>query len=309
MAVMTACPGCGQHYEGLLRFCGDCGTRLTDDRIDAPTEAMVPAAVAEASDAAAVPLPDDSAATQPLPAGRLWSPGEPLPEPHHATMSTPPATAPPGPAPQLPPKRSDRGAMIALAAAACLILVVLGVALYVGGVFNGTDGGNAPNPAPASQPVTPARTSGSSTSAAPAVTPPLTTSTPAPAATAPSPPGAAQVIRTHLQDLGSGNYSGAFRLMTSAYRSENPPWPSDRSAADPGINIISIGSPQYGSGDADVPVDFLARDRNPTPGSDTQCREFQGTVHLLQQDGSWRYDPASNSLSATVSNGNSNCPS
>ncbi len=97
--------------------------------------------------------------------------------------------------------------------------------------------------------------------------------------------------------------------MASAYRSQNPSWPSERSAADPGINIISIGSPQYGSGGADVPVDFLARDSNRTPGSDTQCREFQGTVHLVKQGGSWRYDPSGDNLSATVSNGNSNCPS
>ena len=308
MAVMTGCPGCGQQYEEAPRFCGSCGTRLTDDRIDEPTETMVPAAVPEAPDAATMPLPDDSAATQPLPPGRLWSPGEPLPEPHHATVPIPPVTAPRGSAPSPPPKRSDRGMMSALAGAACLIVIVLGVALYVGGVFNGTDSGNAPNTASASQPVTPAASSGSSTSPAPALTPPLTTSTPASATTAPSPPGPAQVIRTHLQDLGSGNYAGAFNLMTSAYRSQNRSWLSDRSAAHPGINIISIGSSQYGSGGADVPVDFFARDRNRTPGSDTQCREFQGTVHLVQQGGSWRYDPSRDSLSATLSNGNSNCP-
>jgi len=306
---MTACPGCGQQYEGPLRFCGSCGTRLMDERVDEPTETMFPAGVAEAPDAATVPPRDDTAATQPLPPGRLWSPGEPLPEPHHAPMPIAPVIEPHGSAPPSPPKRSDRGAMIALAGAACLIVVVLGVALYVGGVFNGTGGGNAPSITPASQPVTPAAASGSSTSAAPAVIPPLTTSTPPPAPTAPAPPGPAQVIRTHLEDLGSGNYAGAFKLMISGYQSQNPSWPSDRSAADPGINIISIGSPQYGSGGADVPIDFFARDRNPTPGSDTQCREFQGTVHLVQQGGAWRYDPSGNSLSATVSNGNSSCPS
>lgn len=305
---MTSCPACGQLYEGPLRFCGSCGTQLAHDQIDEPTETMGLAAVAVASDAATVPPLDDAAAMQPLPPGRLWSPGEPLPEPHHATISIPALTAPRSPAPPPPPKRSDRGTMIALAGAACLIVIVLGVALYVGGMFNGT-GGNAPIATPVSAPVTPAPTLGSSTSAAPPVTPPLTTSTPAPAPTPPAPPNPAQVIRTHLQDLGSGNYSGAFKLMTSDYRSQNPSWPSARSAADPGIDIISIGSPQYGAGGADVPVDFFARDRNPTPGSDTQCREFQGTAHLVEQGGSWRYDPSADSLSATVSNGNSNCPS
>ena len=43
MAVMTGCPGCGQQYQEPPRSCGDCGTRLTGDRIDEPTETMVPA--------------------------------------------------------------------------------------------------------------------------------------------------------------------------------------------------------------------------------------------------------------------------
>ena len=113
----------------------------------------------------------------------------------------------------------------------------------------------------------------------------------------------------HLQDLGAGNYSAAFGLMTAAYRSRNPSWLTGRAAADPGINILSIGSPRYTSGGANVPVNFYARDRHPTPGSDTQCREFQGTVHLIRQAGSWRYDPMGNSLSDTVYSDNSNCPS
>jgi hypothetical protein len=98
--------------------------------------------------------------------------------------------------------------------------------------------------------------------------------------------------------------------MSSTYRSLNPSWPSDRSSADAGIHIISIGSPQYVSGGANVPVDFYAKDRNPTPGSDTQCRQFQGTAYLIKQAGSWRYDPGGNGLSATVMpSSDSYCPS
>jgi hypothetical protein len=204
----------------------------------------------------------------------------------------------------------------ALSAAAVLILVGLGVALYVGGVFKGSGRGKASSTTPVLNAAARHVRSGSSTpsapattSPAPAATSPATTSAPASSPAAPSSPGPAQVITTHLQDLNSGNYPGAFNLMSATYRSQNPSWPSDRSAADPAINIISVGSPQYGSGSAALPIDFFARDRHPTPGSDTQCREFQGTVHLVKQGSSWRYDPSGDSLSATVSNGNSNCPS
>jgi hypothetical protein len=62
-------------------------------------------------------------------------------------------------------------------------------------------------------------------------------------------------------------------------------------------------------GGANVPVDFYARDRNPTRGSDTQCREFSGTVNLVQQDGAWKYNPADDHLNATVQQDDPNCPS
>lgn len=307
MAVLTACPGCGQQHDDPPRFCGSCGTGLTVDR---GVESAEPSLVVAASDPATAALRDDSAATKPLVHARLWSDGEPLPEQQPATRPMTPVTGPTRrvTVPPPPPKRSDRGTMIALTGVACLILIVLGAALYVGGVFNDSGGGSAPNTSPVSQSAAPSATPGSNTSSAPAATSPPTTSTAASPPAAPSPPGPAQVIRTHLQDLGSGNYAGAFKLMTSAYRSQNPAWPSDRSAADPGINIISVGSPQHGSGSADIPVDFFAKDRNPTPGSDTLCREFQGTAHLVRQGSSWRYDPSGDSLNATVSPGNSNCP-
>ena len=120
--------------------------------------------------------------------------------------------------------------------------------------------------------------------------------------------GPADILQEHLSDLGSGQYQAAFELTSSAYQAQNPGWVQDRSTADPSVNIISIGAPQYGSGTAQVPVDFYARDANPTPGSDTKCREFRhrraGAGKRLR-----RYDPASNQLTATVqADSNANCP-
>jgi hypothetical protein len=124
-----------------------------------------------------------------------------------------------------------------------------------------------------------------------------------------SPDAPASVIESHLQDINSGDYSAAFGLMSTTYRAQNPSWPSDRAAANPAINIISIGASQYGAGTAQVPVDFYARDRNATQGSDTQCREFQGTVSLVNEAGAWRYDPGANSLTGTVASpGDPSCP-
>ena len=97
--------------------------------------------------------------------------------------------------------------------------------------------------------------------------------------------------------------------MAASYQAQNPGWVQERTAADPGIVVISVGTPQPGSGTAQVPVDFFARDTNPTSGSDTKCREFQGTAELVEQNGAWRYDPSGNQLNATVvSASNPNCP-
>lgn len=226
------------------------------------------------------------------------------------------------------PPNSDRGMLIGLGIAACLILVALVVGLYVGGVFNSTASTQA------SQLVSsPASNSGSSvTTTAPTITAPTPTAptptTPtAPAPTAPTPAvpaqqtststsqprpaqGPASALRSHLEDINSGDYRAAFRLMSASYQAQNPSWPSDRTAANPGVNIISIGAPQYQSGGAQVPVEFYARDRNSTPGSDTQCRDFQGRAKLISSPEGWRYDPSGNSLTATVvSSSNPNCPS
>jgi hypothetical protein len=147
-----------------------------------------------------------------------------------------------------------------------------------------------------------------------------TTTTAAPASTTPSPgqpsgagtkttpkgPGA--TLRAHLQDLASGQYRAAFDLMSASYQAQNPLWIQHRSAADPAIVVISVGTPQHGSGGAQVPVDFYARDRYPAPGSDTRCRQFEGMASMVTEGGAWRYDPNGSSLSATVvSSSNPSC--
>ena len=121
--------------------------------------------------------------------------------------------------------------------------------------------------------------------------------------------GPATTLRRHLEDLESGQYGVAFTLMSARYQAQNPSWVQQRAAADPGITIVSIGAPQLGSETAQVPVNFYARDRNPTSGSDTRCREFQGTASLVRENGKWHYDPSGNQLTASVvPTSNANCP-
>jgi hypothetical protein len=214
---------------------------------------------------------------------------------------------------------SDRPWLIGLVAAGLLILVSLGVALYVGGVFNSTRNPRlAPVSATTSAPppgTTPAPLAAPSQTATPRTQQPVTSTPQLNTPSAPSAPsnpsqGPSEVLRTHLQDLGTGDYRAAFRLMSPSYQAQSPAWLSDRAAADPAINVVSVGTPQYGSGSARVAVDFYARDRNSTASSDTKCREFQGTAALIRDGGAWRYDPGGNSLTATVvSPGNPNCPS
>lgn len=120
--------------------------------------------------------------------------------------------------------------------------------------------------------------------------------------------GPAAVMREHLDDINSGNYQQAFALMSASYRAQNPSWLSNHTRANPGITVISVGQPSLSSKGAEVPVDFYARDRNPTSGSDTNCREFTGTVTVIQTHGVWRYDPAGTLTSTIVPRRHPNCP-
>jgi hypothetical protein len=120
--------------------------------------------------------------------------------------------------------------------------------------------------------------------------------TPSPSTPRPSPP--VRTVESHLKRLGSGDYEGAFALMSEAYRSANPRWILNREVADPEIHISDLGRAQFSRGSARVFVEFYARDRHPTKGSDTKCRLFSGFVGLIEHGGSWRYEPAHNSLSS-----------
>jgi hypothetical protein len=112
--------------------------------------------------------------------------------------------------------------------------------------------------------------------------------------------GPAGAIRGHLEDLENGRYQAAFDLMTAGYRAQNPQWASVREEADPTIRIAAVGAPHYGSGDASVYVDFYAQDTNATPGSDTYCRQFTGTVELVKHGSTWQYDPYGDHLTSKL---------
>ena len=123
-------------------------------------------------------------------------------------------------------------------------------------------------------------------------------------------PAPTRALREHLERLDAGNYSGAFALMSAAYRSENPGWVSNREAADPMIDIVKVDAPHYTGPNAYVYAIFYARDRNPTEGSDTQCRRFEGVTQLVLESGGWRYNPKGSDLSTIVEpSGDPNCHS
>jgi hypothetical protein len=129
-------------------------------------------------------------------------------------------------------------------------------------------------------------------------------------ATSATVPAPTRVMREHLEQLDHSNYTGAFSLMSAAYRAENPGWVSNREAADPMINIIKVDTPHYSGANAFVYVTFYARDRNPTQGSDTQCRRFEGVTQLVSESGGWRYNPKGSGLSTIIEpTGDSNCHS
>src|SRR5207248_1498293 len=103
----------------------------------------------------------------------------------------------------------------------------------------------------------------------------------------------------------------AWAMETSSEQAQEPSFLSDKKAAQPMINVVSIGSASSSSGSADVPISFYAQDRYPSPGSDTTCRHFQMTAQMVQNgNGSWSYDgPVAGTTQSTTEPGNSNCHS
>lgn len=116
---------------------------------------------------------------------------------------------------------------------------------------------------------------------------------------APRDPAPVRTIRSHLYQLGHSGYAAAFALMSARYRQANPRWVALRSAADPTIRTVSVGSPVYTTGGARVHVVFFARDVHPVRGSDTKCRRFEGRVALIKRGDAWRYDPLARPLTST----------
>lgn len=153
---LLVCPSCRKLCHESTRFCPVCGARLV------------------ASD-------EDTVA-------RAWNrqnPADPMTEETQPRPARPARIAPRPPESTLPAARSDRRMLLALSFAAVIVLVLLGVGLYVGGVFSAGSGagasGDSTSPRQTSIPATPAPTTAapvapSSTSTAP--TPP-TASTPA----------------------------------------------------------------------------------------------------------------------------------
>jgi hypothetical protein len=153
--------------------------------------------------------------------------------------------------------------------------------------FNDGSGGGTSPPA-SSPPPAP--------SSPPAASPPAPPPPPSPAgggSTGPKGPANSptRVLRRHFQRLASGDYDGAFALMSSSYQARNPGWTNQPSMAQPYINVVEIGPSTVGTGTADVHIKFYARDRNDTEASDTLCRRFEGNAHLVKESGEWRYDP------------------
>jgi hypothetical protein len=95
--------------------------------------------------------------------------------------------------------------------------------------------------------------------------------------------------------------------MSSSYRDANPNWVSTRSVANPMVNIVDIGTPSYVGSTVRVYVKFYARDRDPSEGSDTRCRGFEGIVQLVSEHGSWRYEPGSGLSAIVEPDGDPNC--
>jgi hypothetical protein len=105
--------------------------------------------------------------------------------------------------------------------------------------------------------------------------------------TTPGPPAPAVVIRRHFEHLDAGEYAAAFHLMTLAYRRRVRRWPAKRAQDVPRVRLLDVGPSHVGLDQARVFVRFAGHD---TYG-DTACRHFGGWVHLVLEDGRWRYDP------------------
>ena len=226
--TLIVCPSCGRRYDEPTHFCVDCGTRLPDSGDASPPEtepengsdtaSTKPLWTVEAPDAKWSP---PATPPPPTPVGN-WSPPAMPPRP-----TTEPAQASP---PSSAGKRSDRPILIGIALAATLVLVVLGVALYVGGVFRSTG------------PASPA-TSNAPASSVPTPSVAAPTPTPAPVPTVPrATPSPSPAVPPVVQAPGvTGRDASGFNVGSGC--SDNPASPLPGCADSPSIpNGDSEGS-------------------------------------------------------------------
>jgi hypothetical protein len=137
-----------------------------------------------------------------------------------------------------------------------------------------------------------------------------TTGTPAVTPASTGPPGPSSTLHAYFRELGSGHEQAAFAMMSMTYREQNQTWLSEREEAQPQVTVVSVGSATYASGNAIVPVEFFARDKFASHGSDTLCRQFTGTVTMVHVSGQWLYEPDTSKLkAAVVPSNNPGCPS
>lgn len=121
--------------------------------------------------------------------------------------------------------------------------------------------------------------------------------------------GPSRILRRHLQRLNSHDYDAAYELMSASYRSKVPTWVDVRAAAEPLINVVDVGKAVVSETTARVPITFYARDTVKVRRSDTTCRRFAGTAHMIKDGSDWRYDPLSNELEVTeLPDGEPDCP-
>ena len=108
-------------------------------------------------------------------------------------------------------------------------------------------------------------------------------------------------MRSHFEHLRDGEYDAAFNLFTPSYQSKaSSSWISQRSAADPGVNIAFIDPSSNNGSFATFSAKIYLRDTVNVSGSDTQCRRFEGTLAARKLNGRWYYSPADNNWSGKV---------
>jgi hypothetical protein len=283
-----ACPKCGKATTAPGRFCTGCGTRLDPEQTPPSAQTVAPRGSGaerpatpsmHASPSGTVP---PSRPPQPLP-----PPPQPLPPPPPPDTTHP---RPPGTDTPLAPPRS----LAAIAAAVALALLIGAGAAYLGGAFGSSHSRlhtsvtlGAHDAASTSSSTTTSTTTG-------------TTETPAGTHAPTGPLGPSSTLRAYFRELGSGHEQTAFAMMSMTYREQNQSWLSEREEAQPQVNVVSVGSAGYSSGNAGVPVEFFARDKFTSHGSDTLCRRFTGTVTMVHVNGQWQYEPDTSKLRAAV---------